>query len=71
MLIERRTKIKNTNGLHARPATCFAKMANKFNYNVVDGLGMLLYQAEQGFTNWYNFKPEVNHELKEFMLKND
>jgi shikimate dehydrogenase len=51
--------------------TEFLKMAKKFNYNVVDGLGMLLYQAEQGFTNWYNFKPEVNHELKEFMLKND
>ena len=34
MLIERRTKIKNTNGLHARPATCFAKMANKFNSEI-------------------------------------
>ena len=34
MLIERRTKIKNTNGLHARPATCFAQMANKFNSEI-------------------------------------
>jgi phosphotransferase system enzyme I (PtsI) len=34
MLIERRTKIKNTNGLHARPATRFAEMANKFNSEI-------------------------------------
>ena len=34
MLIERRTKIKNTNGLHARPATRFAEIANKFNSEI-------------------------------------
>ncbi len=34
MLIKRRTKIKNTNGLHARPATRFAEMANKFNAEI-------------------------------------
>jgi phosphotransferase system enzyme I (PtsI) len=34
MLIERRTKIINTNGLHARPATRFAEMANKFNSEI-------------------------------------
>ncbi len=34
MHIERRTKIINTNGLHARPATCFAKAANKFNSEI-------------------------------------
>ena len=34
MLIKRRTKIINTNGLHARPATRFAEVANKFNSEI-------------------------------------
>ncbi len=34
MLIERRTKIINTNGLHARPATRFAEVASKFNSEI-------------------------------------
>jgi phosphotransferase system enzyme I (PtsI) len=34
MHIERRTKIINTNGLHARPATRFAEVANKFNSEI-------------------------------------
>lgn len=35
MLIERRIKIINANGLHARPATRFAEMANKFNSDIL------------------------------------
>jgi len=34
MLIERRVKIININGLHARPATRFAEMANKFHSEI-------------------------------------
>jgi len=34
MLIKRRTKIINTNGLHARPATRFAEVASKFNSEI-------------------------------------
>ncbi|MGR3293735.1 MAG: phosphoenolpyruvate--protein phosphotransferase [Candidatus Scalindua sp.] len=34
MLIERRTKIINANGLHARPATRFAEVASKFNSEI-------------------------------------
>jgi phosphotransferase system enzyme I (PtsI) len=34
MLIERRTKIINVNGLHARPATRFAEVASKFNSEI-------------------------------------
>jgi phosphotransferase system enzyme I (PtsI) len=34
MLIKRRVKIINVNGLHARPATRFAEMANKFNSEI-------------------------------------
>ena len=44
-------------------------MAKKNGYRTVDGLGMLLYQAEIGFTNWFGFKPEINDELRLFMLK--
>jgi phosphoenolpyruvate-protein phosphotransferase (PTS system enzyme I) len=34
MLIERRVKIINVNGFHARPATRFAEMANKFDSEI-------------------------------------
>ena len=34
MLIKRRVKIINVNGLHARPATRFAEMAKKFNSEI-------------------------------------
>jgi phosphotransferase system enzyme I (PtsI) len=34
MLIKRRTKIINANGLHARPATRFAEVASKFNSEI-------------------------------------
>lgn len=35
---------------------------------VVDGLGMLLWQAVRGFTLWFGQKPEVTPELRHFML---
>ncbi len=34
MLTERRIKITNPNGLHARPATNFAKVASKFTSEI-------------------------------------
>lgn len=36
---------------------------------VVDGLGMLLWQAVRGFTLWFGQKPEVTAELRDFVLK--
>ena len=42
--------------------------AKELGYYTVDGLGMLLYQAELGFTNWFNYKPEVTDTLKSYML---
>lgn len=36
---------------------------------IIDGLGMLLYQAVDGFNYWFNTKPEVDEELKQFVLK--
>ena len=36
---------------------------------VVDGLGMLLHQASPGFQAWFGTKPDVNLELRNFMLE--
>ncbi|TAN78866.1 MAG: shikimate dehydrogenase, partial [Magnetospirillum sp.] len=35
---------------------------------VVDGLGMLLWQAVPGFEAWFGTRPEVTAELREFVL---
>ena len=45
------------------------KTARRNGLQTIDGLGMLLYQAELGFQNWYNVKPEVNTDLRAFILK--
>lgn len=34
----------------------------------VDGLGMLLYQAAPGFEAWFGMRPEVDDELRRFVL---
>ncbi len=36
---------------------------------IVDGLGMLLYQAAPGFEAWFGTKPEVTDELREIVLQ--
>ncbi|MEK7852230.1 MAG: HPr family phosphocarrier protein, partial [Planctomycetota bacterium] len=33
-LLERKIKISNSNGLHARPATKFAEIANKYDSEI-------------------------------------
>ena len=48
--------------------TDILKDAAQLGFRTVDGLGMLLYQAELGFSNWFNIKPDINKELREFML---
>ncbi len=35
---------------------------------VVDGLGMLLWQAVPGFEAWFGIRPEVSAELRDFVL---
>lgn len=37
--------------------------------HVVDGLGMLLYQAAPGFERWFGIRPEIDDELREVMLR--
>ena len=34
----------------------------------VDGLGMLLYQAQPGFEAWFDVRPNVDDELRQFVL---
>ena len=48
--------------------TDIIKHAKALGHITVDGLGMLLFQAELGFSNWFNHKPEINDMLKTFML---
>jgi shikimate dehydrogenase len=36
---------------------------------VVDGLGMLLHQARPGFEAWFGIRPEVDEELRNFVLQ--
>ena len=48
--------------------TAFLKMAQKAGHHTVDGLGMLLFQAEIGFYNWFNVKPRVSDDLKSYMM---
>lgn len=35
---------------------------------VVDGLGMLLFQAVRGFSQWFGVEPQVTAELRDFVL---
>jgi shikimate dehydrogenase len=35
---------------------------------VVDGLGMLLYQAQPGFAGWFGKRPEVTPDLRAYVL---
>ena len=61
MIIKRRIKIKNPQGLHARPASVFVKIANKYEAEVtvkkggesVNGksiMGLMTLAASQGST---------------------
>ena len=42
--------------------------ARRRGHRVVDGLGMLLYQAVPGFEAWFGQRPEVTPALRDFVL---
>lgn len=48
--------------------TEFLLQAEKRKNPVVDGLGMLLYQAVPGFEDWFGVKPEVDQDLRDAVL---
>lgn len=49
--------------------TDLLRQAKKRGNKVVDGLGMLLYQAVGGFELWFGIKPEVTKELRQLVEK--
>jgi shikimate dehydrogenase len=48
--------------------TNLLKKARIRGNKVVDGLGMLLYQAQGGFELWFGMKPEVTDDLRKYIL---
>lgn len=85
MLIKRKLKIKNSQGLHARPASIFVRLANKFESDVtvrkgpesVSGksiMGLLVLAANQGSTIELEVSgPDAEQAMKEleYFLLND
>ncbi len=47
--------------------TDLLKQAKARGHRTVDGLGMLLHQAVEGFHHWFGVKPEVTNELRELL----
>lgn len=43
--------------------------ARSVGCRTVDGLGMLLHQAAPGFERWFGFKPEVDEDLRQAVLR--
>lgn len=43
------------------------KAAKARGYRTVDGLGMLLHQAVEGFSHWFGRRPEVTGELRKLL----
>ena len=42
--------------------------AKSIGLKTIDGLGMLLHQAELGFSNWFNHNPVINDEVRQHIL---
>ncbi|MEI7668726.1 MAG: shikimate dehydrogenase [Pseudomonadota bacterium] len=49
--------------------TNLLKQAQENGNKTIDGLWMLLYQAQKAFSLWFDIEPEVNEELHEFILR--
>ncbi|MBL4907080.1 MAG: hypothetical protein JKX94_06480 [Sneathiella sp.] len=49
--------------------TDLLRSAREKGHVAVDGLGMLLHQAKAGFEAWFGVKPEVDKDLRDFVLK--
>ncbi len=48
--------------------TAILKAAKACGHRTVDGLGMLLHQAVEGFNHWFGLKPEVTGELRRLLV---
>ena len=49
--------------------TEFLAQATEHGHQVIDGLNMLLYQAQPGFEMWFGIKPEVTRALRSHVLE--
>jgi shikimate dehydrogenase len=54
--------------VYAPLETALLKSARSLRLIAVDGLGMLLYQAQLAFKEWHGILPEVNGELRALVL---
>jgi len=57
-----------TDAVYAPLETALLKAAKERGNTTVDGLGMLLYQAQSGFARWFGVTPEVTPELRAHVL---
>lgn len=55
--------------VYAPLMTNLLEKAKVHGCHYVDGLGMLLHQARPGFQAWFGVDPDVDDELREFVLK--
>jgi shikimate dehydrogenase len=55
--------------VYAPLETALLKTARLRGHTVVDGLGMLLYQAQAAFELWHGMRPDVTPELRAHVLK--
>jgi len=73
MIIKRKVKVKNKQGLHARPAAIFVQIANKFDSDIVvqkdsekvNGksiMGIMMLAAEYGSAVYITASGEDAHE---------
>ncbi|WP_135081289.1 shikimate dehydrogenase [Terasakiella sp. SH-1] len=57
--------------VYAPLMTNLLEKAHVHGCTVVDGLGMLLHQARPGFKEWFGVDPQVDADLREFVLKEE
>lgn len=50
--------------VYAPLETCLLEDASEQGFTTVDGLGMLLYQAQKAFALWHGIEPKVNGALR-------
>ena len=76
MIIKRKVRIKNKQGLHARPAAIFVQVANKFESDIVVAkdeekvngksiMGIMMLAAEYGAMVYITASGEDAHEAVE------
>lgn len=57
-----------TDLVYAPLETNLLALAKKRGNATVDGLGMLLYQAQKGFEGWFGVTPQVTPALRQYLL---